>query len=241
MFGGDFLLRIDEAILTTNTNICKNINMFDESERGFLSQNILAQLRNFVEYIAVKIYSKGEDANPNDHNYKGLALDSLQKDGKLRFLSNFHNLLQKSVSHYTYNEDGSERLMLKYYEYLLKVKLFLKDKYNFEVLENIEDFPINNDTQLIEYYEKISEKIVTPSRNIISSAYSDSYYIQKIKPFFVNQQIFYVVTFMLANDRTSKFDKIIAFTKLDILSNYAVKLSIHYDSIDILGKKWIYL
>ena len=30
--------------------------------------------------------------------------------------------LQKSVSHYTLDENGSDRLMLKYYEYLLKIK-----------------------------------------------------------------------------------------------------------------------
>lgn len=34
----------------------------------------------------------------------------------------------------------------------------------------------------------------------------------------------------------SKFDRVIAFSRYEILSNYAVKLSIHNDSINILGK-----
>lgn len=46
------MMQIDSAILATDKVICKNISRFDDSERGLLSQNILSQLRNFVEYIA---------------------------------------------------------------------------------------------------------------------------------------------------------------------------------------------
>ena len=48
--------------------------------------------------------------------------------------------------------------MLKYYEYLIRIKDFLKNTYNIEVLNNIEDFPISIDPNLKEYYEKIAEK-----------------------------------------------------------------------------------
>lgn len=230
------MLRIDLAIMNTNNNICKNIDRFDETERGLLSQNILAQLRNFVEYIAGKVYANGADVDPNDYNTNVEALKYLQTRGNLRFLNKFHELLQKSVSHYTIDEGGSERLMLKYYEYLLKIKILLKDTYNLDVLENIEEFPLNIDTELADYYENISERISHPSNNCTHSNYDERYYIQKIKPFFVNQQIFYEITFTVANNNASKFDRVIAFTKLDISDNYAVKLSIHNDNIQILGK-----
>ena len=49
--GGNQMLKVDGAIYDTNKVICRNISVFDASERGLLSQNILAQLRNFVEYI----------------------------------------------------------------------------------------------------------------------------------------------------------------------------------------------
>ena len=114
------MLKIDKAILDTNQVICKNIDRFDDSERGLLSQNILAQLRNLVEYISQKIYSNGQDIDPNNYEKKQDAWDYIKSQGQLSFLSKFHNLLQKSVSHYTIDENGSERLMLKYYEYLLK-------------------------------------------------------------------------------------------------------------------------
>ena len=61
------MLKVDEAIYDTNIVICRNISVFDASERGLLSQNILAQLRNFVEYIVQKVYSNGVDTDPNDY------------------------------------------------------------------------------------------------------------------------------------------------------------------------------
>lgn len=230
------MLKVDEAIYDTNKVICKNISVFDASERGLLSQNILSQLRNFVEYIAQKVYSKGSDTDPNDYQDKIAAWEFVKTKGELRFLNKFHNLLQKSVSHYTFDEGGSERLMLKYYEYLLKIKIFLKEKYNMDVLENIDDFPLNLDDNLMEYYKQIAVRIVKPSRYAAPNPYNDRAYIQKIKPFFVKQNIFYEVTFTVANDKASKFDRVIAFTSLDLSDNYAVKLSIHNDVIGVLGK-----
>lgn len=142
------MLMIDAAILNTNRVICKNISRFDSSERGLLSQNILAQLRNLIEYIAGKVYAGGHDIDPNDYQTKAKALGHLKSRGDLRFLNKFHDLLQMSVSHYTIDESGSERLMLKYYEYLLKTKIFLKEAYRLDILENIECFPLDTDTEL---------------------------------------------------------------------------------------------
>jgi len=229
--------QIDRAILDTDKAICKSISRFDDSERGLLSQIILSQLRNFVEYIAKKVYANGSDLDPNNYDVNVEALKYLQTRGDLRFLYQFHELLQKSVSHYTFDENGSERLMLKYYEYLLKIKIFLNDTYGLHVLDNIEDFPLDTDTELSEYHEKIAEKIYSPSPGCSTSTYSDRYYIQKIKPFFVNQRVYYEVTFTAANSKMSKFDRVIAFSRYEILSNYAVKLSIRNDSINVLGKE----
>lgn len=230
------MLMVDKAILDTNKVICRNISVFDASERGLLSQNILSQLRNFVEYIVQKVYSKGADTDPNDYQDKKAAWEYVKTQGQLRFLSKFHGLLQKSVSHYTFDEGGSERLMLKYYEYLLKIKVFLKDTYNMDALENIDEFPLNLDANLTEYYEKIAACIIAPSRNATRNPYNDRAYIQKIKPFFVNHQIYYEVTFTVANDKVSKFDRVIAFTNIELSDNYAVKLSLHNDYIDVLSK-----
>lgn len=230
------LLRIDRAILDASGVICDNIAQFGSTERGLLSQNILGHIRNFVEYIAIKVFSNGEDVNPHDYSLNVEALKDMQRRGDLRFLYKFHELLQKSVSHYTVDKDGSERLMLKYYEHLLKIKLYLKQTYNLDVLENLEDFPLDTDTELSNYYTKIAERIESPSRLSYAVTYDDRYYVQKVKPFFINQKIYYEVTFTAATANTSKFDRVIAFTHHEIIDNYAIKFSIHNDIIRILDK-----
>ena len=230
------MLRIDKAILDVNGVICNNIAQLGTTDRGLLSQNILGQIRNFVEYVAIKAYSNGQDVNPNDYNLNVAALKDMQRRGDLRFLYKFHEMLQKSVSHYTVDKDGSERLMLKYYEHLLKIKIYLKRTFNLDVLHNIGNFPLNTDTELSDYYEKISERIESPSAYSYPVTYNDRYYVQKVKPFFTGQKIFYEVTFTAANANVSKFDRVIAFTKHEIVDNYAVKFSIHNDTIRILDK-----
>ncbi len=228
--------KIDNLIIDIDKVICSNIDKFDVSERGLLSQNILSQLRNFVDHIFLKIYSNGQDIENNYENIKK-AEAFVKTRGNLKFLTKFHKLLQITASHYTLDEENSERIMLKYYEYLIKIKSFLKKTYNLDVLGNIDEFPIAIDLALKAYYEKIAEKINQPESTRTRSVYSDRYYIQKIKPFFVEHEVYYEVTFTTANDKASKFDRIIAFTKLDISHNYAVKLSVSNDSIQILGKE----
>lgn len=230
--------KIDKTIVDIDKVISSNIDKLDAAERGLLSQNILSQLRNLVEYVSLKEFSVhlGKDIDDTYENIT-LAKRYVSSRGNFKFLNRFHKFLQISASHYTLDEGNSERLMLKYYEYLLRIKSFLKKKHNIEILNNIDDFPIKIDSALKEYYEKISEKINRPKQNRTKSSYVDRYYIRKIKPFFVNHEVYYEVTFTIANDRASKFDRVIAFTKLDISPNYAVKLTISNDVIEVLGKK----
>ena len=225
--------KIDGDILNIDSVICKNIDKFNISDRGLLSQNILSQLRNLVEDIFLKIYGNGKDVENNFENIRK-AEAYVKTRGNFGFLSKFHKLLQISASHYTLDEDRSERLMLKYYEYLIRIKNFLKSAYSLDVLSNINKFPINTDKTLQEYYEKIAEKIKQIELSKNKESYRDRYYVQKIKPFFVDHDICYEATLTPANDKVSKFDRIIAFTKFDISPNYAVDLSISDESIQIL-------
>jgi len=102
------------------------------------------------------------------------------------------------------------------------------------VLANLDKFPLNMDATLQEYYNKIAVKVDTYQYQ--SNLISDKYYIRKSKPFFVGGKIYYEVTFTPANDYASKFDRVIAFTSLEITDFYAVKFALAIDSIDILGK-----
>jgi ATP-dependent exoDNAse (exonuclease V), alpha subunit - helicase superfamily I member len=224
---------IDRQIYTIDKTICRHIAALDTSARGIVSQDILSQLRNFTEHIMLKFYTNGVDI---DNSYENIckAIDFIAVHGNLKLLRRFHDFLQIVASHYTLDEENSERLMLKYYEYLLKIKKLMNDRFGMIILQNLSDFPISSDETLAEYYEKIAEKIMLYTNHTADR--SEKYYIQKIKPFFVRQGIFYEVTFTPANDYSSKFDRIIAFTSLEISDYYSVKFSLANDSIEILGK-----
>ena len=49
--------------------------------------------------------------------------------------------------------------MQKYYYYLLKLKEYVKNEFNIEILLNISKYPLNNDTSLLDYYKKIANEI----------------------------------------------------------------------------------
>ena len=227
---------IDRAIFDVDEVICGNINFFNRDDRGILSQNILGQIRNFTEYVIIKV-TLGNDIDPNDYEINKQAMEKLRQNGKLRFLYCFHEMLQKSVSHYTFDKESSERLMLKYYEYLLKIKKYLKENYNLEVLHNLSKFPLNVDSELEIYYKKIVEKIENPSEFRKPIENDERYYVQKVKPFFISEEIFYEVTLTTANSYVSKFDRVICFTKCDIVDIYAIKFKMHTDQIDVFGKE----
>ena len=70
-----------------------------------------------VEGVAVLLH-----IDRADHEFNYAAIDPapafVRSRAKLNFLDKFHKLIQVSASHYTLEGDASERLMLKYYEYL---------------------------------------------------------------------------------------------------------------------------
>ncbi|MFA6815669.1 MAG: AAA family ATPase [Lentisphaeria bacterium] len=232
----DTNLQIDKQILNSDEVICRHISNLNKSTRGQISQDILSQLRNFVEHIMLKIDANGNDIEDSQENIRK-AVKHAKNQNSLRHLSRFHHFLQVSVSHRTLEEENSERLMLKYYEYLLRIKNYLHDNYALNVLDNLDQFPIETDDSFKEYYERIAKKVdeyKTPRRN---GFWIDRFYIQKIKPFFCGEKIYYEVTFFRANGWTSKTNRIIAFTDLEITDFYAVKFAIANNYIDLFDKQ----
>lgn len=216
---------VGEQIRSADAVICQNIESLS-GQRNLLSQNILAQLRNLVEGVAVCLHAGRADA---EYNYAAIdpALSSVKSNAKLNFLGKFHKLIQISASHYTLDGDGSERLMLKYYEYLHRIRSLLQDRFSMEVLANLEDFPVDLDPALREYHEKIAERIKSVRSTPPGGRPAERYYVHKTRPFFVGGRIYYEVTFYRAVNKVSKFDRVIAFTDIDMTDKYAALLTLH--------------
>lgn len=202
--------------------------------RELLSQNVLAQVRNLVEGVAVLFYRNSLDA---EFSYLEInpALQYISGNGKLNFVCRFHKLLQKVASHYTFDGDSSERLMLKYYEYLYRIRAAVYQNYSLQLIPNLESFPVDLDPSLREYHEKITARIEFSRGTNYVGDRKDRYYIQNNRPFIFNGRIYYEVTFCRAVNKVSKFDRVIAFTDLDISDEYAVNLTLRRDQIEVLG------
>ena len=225
---------VDSQIESANKVIAKAISDYKQ-DRAFLSQIVLAQLRNLVEGIAVRIHT---NAGTTEFDYDAIeaSLIYVRTTGQLSQLRRFHDFIKISASHYTLEGDPSERLMLKYYEHLIRLRTLAMSRCGLDILANLEDFPVDLDPSLREYHQKIASRI---ENRILSSSANEKtarYYIQNARPFFVKGRIYYEVTFSLPNDRLSKTDRIIAFTDIDMTINYAAKLTLVSDSIEVLGK-----
>lgn len=225
---------VDSQIQNADVVITKAIGDY-ENDRAFLSQIVLAQLRNLVEGVAVRIHTN-DGTTEFDYGAIESGLAYIRATGQLSQLRRFHRFITISASHYTFDGDPSERLMLKYYEHLLRLRSLAKNRCGLDILANLEDFPVDLDPALREYHEKIASRI---DDHILSSASSEKkarYYIQSARPFFVEGRTYYEVTFSMPVDRMSKTDRIIAFTDIDITTNYAARLTLVSDSIQVLGK-----
>lgn len=220
-------------IQNADTVICQNIEAL-KGQRKILSQNILSQLRNLVEGIAVALQS---NSLYTEFSYPLIesGLSFVKGQSKFNFLSKFHKLLQISSSHYTLDGDSSERLMLKYYEYLYRIRSLLNQKFNILILKNLELFPVDLDPSLREYHEKIAEKINLINQKEFKKYKVDKYYVHKTRPFYIKGFIYYEVTFYRAFNKINKHDRIIAFTNIDVSKEYSCNLTLQNESIEVLG------
>ncbi len=225
---------VKDQILSSEIAICNNIEQLN-SQRDLLSQNILSQLRNLVEGIAVLFHCNDLEA-PFLYDKVNPALAYIKGQGRLNFISKFHRLLQISVSHYTVDGDNSERLMLKYYEYLHRIRDLIRVENKLNILANLESFPVDLDPSLREYHEKIAHEINSLGMHQGNTADAERYYIHKKRPFFCFGRIYYEVTFYRATNRANKFDRIIAFTNFDIPDKHAAMLTLYQGNIQVLGQ-----
>jgi hypothetical protein len=225
------MLTVAQQIAAADSAISNNIDTLG-GQRDLLSQNVLSQLRNLVEGVAVHVHT-GSGDTPFEYPTIVAALGFVRSNGRLNFLTKFHDLLQPSTSHYTFDGDTSERLMLKYYEYLHRIRTLLQDRCGIAALASLDAFPIDIDPALLEYQEKIAVAIDRSGGGAPVKA--QRYYIHKTRPFFAGGRIYYEVTFYKAVNRVSKADRIIGFTEIDITDSYSANLTLQAATIEVFG------
>lgn len=214
------------------------INRYKEAERQEMSQAIITLLRDFDEAVAVCITEKTA-VHDFDTRYKFIevALKFINGKQKYQCLDRFHVDLRISISHYSPEGEYSERLVLKYIQYLVKIKWLLKNEFHIDVLNNINKYPLDLDDTFENYYVEILKQLSSISFGSDSLSGADSYYVQKKKMIYCHGVIFYEYTITNAYDSVNKFDRFVAFSKLDVFGNYAIKAKFLKQRVNLFEEK----
>ena len=227
-------ISVEKEINYISNVIEKNINYYKTLlDKGFLSENILSQLRNLVEDMAILINNKSNNKNL-DINYENISpsLEFLKGKPKYKFILEFYDFLKGTSSHYTPNEDGAERLVSFYFRYICLIKQLLFSDYNIEIIKNLDEFPVYDDISMKKNYDIIAKKLEEINFDTVEFV-KGKFYVQKCTPRFSNGKMFYELTLTKATDYTNKFERITMYSKIFIPDFYSVNISCINDVVDL--------
>lgn len=227
-------ISVEKEIKYISNVIEKNISYYKTLlDKGFLSENILSQLRNLVEDIAILINNKINSKNL-DTNYENISpsIEFLKGKPKYKFIIEFYDFLKGTASHYTPNEDGAERLVSFYFRYICLIKGLLFNDYNIEIIRNLDEFPIYDDISMKENYAIIAKKVEGISSDTIKFI-KGKFYVQKCTPRFSDGKTFYELTLTKATDYTNKFERITMYSRIFIPDYYSVNISCIDEIVDL--------
>ncbi len=228
-----------KEILYISKVIEKNIYYYDSylKDKGFLSENILSQLRNLVEDVVILLNNKQNNLTLDTHyDNVNASFEAIKGIKKYKFLSDFHSYLQGTASHYTPNEDSAERLVKYYYRYICLIKKLLKEELNIDIINNIDLFPVYDDKSMKENYDIICDKVehidISKKKSI-----KGKFYVEKINTIYSKEDIYYEITLTKATDYNNKFERLTFYSKEYIPDNYSINITAVDDFVDLnIGK-----
>lgn len=209
-------------IKNANDNIENNIRYLCPDHVGLCAQNILGQTRNLIDaFFLLKYWTDNPNYRPTSGND---AISKARKHAKglekqfSPFLK-MYTKLEIIASHYTQNMFDSEALLFGYAEMLYDIKEAAKNIFGINILNNLDDFPFSFSN--IDYYQQIKNLLVGQENNVSLS--DNTFYIEKKirRPLGMFE---YVLS--PANDNTTKFDRLTAFSFNNIKTNNAIRCAI---------------
>ena len=236
-----FVSKLDEAEYTKDeieriifacdeqiTEAIDRIEVFN-STRDNVSKRILNRLNDLcLATLLLNTLSSGFE-----HANLQLAWERSLLSIDTKYLGTFLRGL-RYIGHRVPADGQSERLLLKYYDFLWQIRKYLKGNYNYSILQNLEKFPLNLDQVDTQYYESVATAIskIRLNPNPLSTS---KYYVQKSTPFFIGSERYYEVTLQLAGLYATKYNRITAYTKESISTGYPVKIGYTEVTIDLWG------
>ena len=210
---------IERLIINRCENICEAIeagNLLNQS-RDKISRKILTELndlcRGTILLNALRFYATT--------NLR-LAWEVALLDIETKFLATFLQGLRYIGLRVP--EDGQyERLILKYYNFLWKIRDYLQKKFGISVLSNLEKFPRKKNEEDEEFNQLIAAAVETVSDTHNPISYN-KYYIQKKTAFYVGSERYFEITLQLADKYATKYNRVTVYSKKDISTNYSIQV-----------------
>lgn len=221
---------VEKIIDACNTEIKESINRLDINDtRDGISRRILRKLDDLCK--SVLLLSAMDDGI--DTPTLPLAWERSMLNIETKYLGSFFRGLQY-IGMRIPDDGQSERLMLKYYDFMWQIRKSLHEKYGLNILENLEKFPLHVDQIDQQYYETVASAVEKVGYDRCALR-SSRYYVQKIKPFFIGKERYYEITLQLAGVYASKYNRITAYSKKYISTSYTVKIGYEVVSLNLWG------
>lgn len=222
---------IKRIVMACDRSIVRSIDTIESlgATRDEVSQDILPRLYDLCRAaLLLNSYNLG-CSKPNLQ----LAYEQAQLDWRTKYLANFLRGLKYIDCRIP--EDGqSERLMLKYYNFMWQIREFFNNIYKISILQNLEMFPLNTDQLDNEYYNIVAKAIESTDLSP-HSVENTRFYVQKKTPFYVGTERYYEITLQLANKYATKFNRITVYSKQNISTGYSINIGYTDTPIDLWG------
>lgn len=222
---------VKKIIMACNQEIVENIDRMDivDTTRDDVSKRMLRYLDDICKSTLLLNAINIGFGNPNLR----LAWENAVLNRKTKYLCVFLKGL-KYIGGRIPEYGQSERLMLKYYNFLWQIREFLKINFQMDVLNNLEKFPLNVDKIDGEYYDILATAI--ESAEILPKAVRTSrFYVQKKTPFFVGKKRYYEITLQLSGSYATKYNRITVYSKENIDTGYSVQIAYTEIAINLWG------
>lgn len=225
------LEEIKRIVRACDKSIVRSIDAIENlgASRDEVSQDILPRLNDLCRSALLQNSYNLGCTKPNLQ----LAYEQAQLDLSTKYLANFLRGL-KYIDCRIPEEGQSERLMLKYYNFMWQIRKYFWENNRISILQNLEKFPLNTDQLDDEYYKIVASAIESVDLSP-HSIEGTRFYIQKKTPFYVGTECYYEITLQLANKYATKFNRITVYSKQNISTGYSINIGYTDTTIDLWG------
>lgn len=224
---------VKRIIQTCDEEITDCIERLDvlNKNRDNVSRRILTRLNDLC--VSALLWNAMHDGH--QHPSTAFAWEHSFLNIETKYLGNFYRGLQY-IGRRIPDDGQSERLMLKYYNFMWQIRNSLQESYGISVLKNLEKFLEYTGTDELDkqYYKLVVDAFNSAKLNSTNQS-ATRFYVQKKTPFYIGTERYFEVTLQQAGIYASKYNRITAYTQQNISTSYSIQIQYAPAIINLWG------